>query len=83
MHAFSRYASLVAILGLSPLVAGCGGEPGSDRETHTVQGVVTYKDAPVAEGTVLFEAPSTGLGGRAELSEEAPTPRRSRQATTW
>ena len=50
MHPWIRYCGVVCALAWIVGQVGCGGEP-----VGTVQGKVTYRQAPVATGSVIFQ----------------------------
>ena len=56
---------------------GCGSRGRPDIPTGTVMGEVMFKDQPVQEGLVNFEAPGTGSAAQAVIADgkfEVPVP---------
>lgn len=71
---FLRGPSVILVVGLlvCPLVGGCGGPPGLEPEgpTGTVSGKVTWKGAPLTEGTITFVNPQQGLPYSASIGPD-------------
>lgn len=61
---FGSRLLLASIACMGYLSAGCGG---SDTPTQMVTGTVTFEGAPVEEGGVTFEDPSTGVAAMCEV----------------
>jgi hypothetical protein len=59
-----RSRLLAGLLVILPAVVGCGG---SKFVSHEVKGRVTFEGAPVTEGQVTFEDPTTGFANSAGL----------------
>jgi hypothetical protein len=65
MRHASRWRDGLVAMGLLLLVLGCGSEP-----IGTAAGKVTYKGAPVAEGSVEFSNSESGLTYLADLQND-------------